>query len=164
MTGAGGVLYSSGNFAFGNSTTNISFNGSQMTLNGNVVATANINSNAVTNSVSAFTSSSTTISNAWIDLQSISITTTGNRVYISSGCNQLPVYDIDTGLYNYVTFRLLRDSTELMQSYSNGGMAYSETPSAGTYTYKLQGTCVGVGSSYQPLASNRSLFAMETKR
>ncbi len=48
MTGSGGVLYSTGNFAFGDATTNISYNGSQMTLNGNVVATANINQNAVT--------------------------------------------------------------------------------------------------------------------
>ena len=46
MTGAGGVLYASGNFAFGNSTTNISFNGSQMTLNGNVVNTANLATNS----------------------------------------------------------------------------------------------------------------------
>jgi len=37
-----------GNFALGNSTTNITFNGSQMTLNGNVVATGNLNSNSVT--------------------------------------------------------------------------------------------------------------------
>ena len=95
MTGAGGVLYSSGNFAFGNSTTNISFNGSQMTLNGNVVATANINSNAVTNSVSAYTSGSLTAGTSWVDLQSVSITTSGNRVYISSGCDAIPVYDVD---------------------------------------------------------------------
>jgi len=46
MTGSGGVLYSTGHFAYGNSTTNISFNGTQMTLNGNVVATKNINLNA----------------------------------------------------------------------------------------------------------------------
>jgi len=45
---SGGVLYSTGLFAFGNSTTNIAFNGSQMTLNGNVVATNNINVNAIT--------------------------------------------------------------------------------------------------------------------
>jgi hypothetical protein len=48
MTGSGGVINSTGTFALGNSTTNISFNGTQMTLNGNVVATANINANAVT--------------------------------------------------------------------------------------------------------------------
>ncbi len=49
MTGSGGVINSTGTFALGNSSTNISFNGSQMTLNGNVVATGNIVSNGVTN-------------------------------------------------------------------------------------------------------------------
>jgi hypothetical protein len=48
MTGSGGILNSTGTFALGNSSTNISYNGSQMTLNGNVVATGNINTNAVT--------------------------------------------------------------------------------------------------------------------
>ena len=48
MTGSGAVLNSNGTFAIGNSTANISFNGSTFTFNGNVVATANINTNAVT--------------------------------------------------------------------------------------------------------------------
>ncbi len=48
MTGSGGILNSNGTFALGNNSTNISYNGSQMTLNGNVVATGNINTNAVT--------------------------------------------------------------------------------------------------------------------
>lgn len=47
MSGSGAAINSSGTFALGNSTTNISFNGSQMTLNGNVVGTANIQSNSV---------------------------------------------------------------------------------------------------------------------
>lgn len=34
MTGAGGILYSTGNFSFGNSTTNMTFNGSTITING----------------------------------------------------------------------------------------------------------------------------------
>lgn len=34
MTGSGGILYPSGNFAFGNSTTNLTFNGSVLTING----------------------------------------------------------------------------------------------------------------------------------
>ena len=50
MTGSGAVIYPNGTFALGNSSTNISYNGSQMSLNGNVVATANINLNAVTTS------------------------------------------------------------------------------------------------------------------
>lgn len=48
MTGTGAVFNSNGTFAIGNSTTNIAFDNSTMKLNGNVVATANINSNAVT--------------------------------------------------------------------------------------------------------------------
>lgn len=48
MTGTGGVINSGGTFALGNSTTNISFNGSTLTLNGSVVATGNITENAVT--------------------------------------------------------------------------------------------------------------------
>jgi hypothetical protein len=53
MTGFGGIINNVGTFAFGNPTTNISFNGSQMTLNGNVVATTNVNPNGITNSASS---------------------------------------------------------------------------------------------------------------
>lgn len=42
MTGSGGVLYSTGNFAFGNSTTNITYNGTTMTINGAVVTAGNL--------------------------------------------------------------------------------------------------------------------------
>lgn len=49
MTGSGAVLNANGTFAIGNSTGNISFDGTTTTLNGNVVATANINANAVSN-------------------------------------------------------------------------------------------------------------------
>ena len=48
MTGSGAIINSGGTFALGDSSTNISYNGSQMSLNGNVVATGNINANAVT--------------------------------------------------------------------------------------------------------------------
>jgi hypothetical protein len=48
MSGAGGILKSGGNFAFGNATTNISFNGTQLTLNGDVVKTANVGEGQIT--------------------------------------------------------------------------------------------------------------------
>ena len=48
MTGSGAVIYSSGNFAVGNLTNNITYNGSAITLNGTVVFPANINSNNLT--------------------------------------------------------------------------------------------------------------------
>jgi hypothetical protein len=53
MTGAGAIINTGGTFALGNSSTNISYDGSQMTLNGNVVATGNLNVNAAT--VTAYT-------------------------------------------------------------------------------------------------------------
>ena len=56
MTGSGGVLYASGNFAFGNSTANIAFNGTDLTLNGlanksknNLTSSANINAYYLSN-------------------------------------------------------------------------------------------------------------------
>jgi hypothetical protein len=42
MSGSGSALNSNGTFALGNSTTNINFNGSQLTLNGNVVGIGNL--------------------------------------------------------------------------------------------------------------------------
>jgi len=79
MTGAGGVLYSTGNFAFGNATTNISYNGTQMTLNGNVVATANVNANAVTVATGVALATDTTIAGTEITLLTISSFDTGGQ-------------------------------------------------------------------------------------
>lgn len=47
MTGSGMVVYNTGQFAVGNSTKNITFNGTTMTINGDFVATGNIIANAV---------------------------------------------------------------------------------------------------------------------
>ena len=171
MTGSGGVINSTGTFALGNSTTNISFNGTQMTLNGNVVATANINLNAVTVPVSSFTSGEFRNSalSTWEDIQTISITTTGQRVYVASAANVLYGAGLngDTDVAIIPTYRLVRGTTELMQS-NEAAMSYSETPSAGTYTYKVQ--CLSSNPfgattiTFNAGASNRSLFVIETKR
>lgn len=48
MTGTGMVQNSSGTFAFGNSTKNLSFNGSTLTMNGDLVVTGNLVNNAIT--------------------------------------------------------------------------------------------------------------------
>lgn len=53
MTGSGAKINTDGTFALGNTTTNISFNNTQMTLNGNVVATGNINLNATSSLIGA---------------------------------------------------------------------------------------------------------------
>jgi hypothetical protein len=172
MTGAGAKINTDGTFALGNSSTNITYNGSAMYLNGNVVATNNINANAVTISASAFTAgeSRNTALGVWQDIQSVVITTSGQRVYISSCAIPLVGIYIDTEGGNsaiYPIFRLARDSNELLRS-DQGSMSFSETPSAGTYTYSLQCFTTNPGAVYyvEPLAggSNRSLFVMETKR
>lgn len=48
MTGSGAVFNATGTFAIGNATRNLSFNGTDFTLNGTLVATGNIVSQAVT--------------------------------------------------------------------------------------------------------------------
>jgi len=48
MTGSGGKINTNGTFALGNSSTNITFNGTTMYLNGDVIAGGNIKGNAVT--------------------------------------------------------------------------------------------------------------------
>jgi len=168
MTGAGAKINTDGTFALGNSTTNISYNGTQMSLNGNVVATGNINANAVTLTSSAFTSATyLNTSGAYQDAQTLSITTNGSQVYIaSSGSPVGGIYiDGDTPGTIQPQFRLVRDSTVLMQGGLNPSMSYSDTPSAGTYTYRLQvisQTLFNI-QDYAGI-SNRSLFAIETKR
>ena len=168
MTGSGGVLYASGNFAFGNSTTNIAFNGSQMTLNGNVVATANINSNAVTNSNSAYTGGGINISkDAAVEttVQSVVLTCSGARVYVAtSGRIELGYNTVDN-VYEDVIAVLYIDSLALDYAWNSMNFSFSGIPAAGTYTFSVK---VHVASTYSTgsngIASSRSMFVMETKR
>jgi hypothetical protein len=169
MTGSGAILNGDGTAAVGNSTTNISFNGTQMTLNGNVVATANINPNAVTLTASAFTSADyrNTVANTWQDAQTVTIVANGSQIYVASSGSQLSgQYQDGESFFALIPlFRLVRDSTVLMTGGVNPAMSYSDTPSAGTYVYKLQ-VFTPPQSNIITLAgvSNRSLFAIETKR
>ena len=48
MIGSGGIINSDGTFALGNTTGNITYNGTTLTLNGNVVGTGNIAAGAIT--------------------------------------------------------------------------------------------------------------------
>ena len=81
MTGAGGVLYSSGNFAFGNSSTNITYNGTTLSLNGQVVYNGNIQPLAVTGDKVA----SGTLTADKIDARGLSIKDTAGNVILSAG-------------------------------------------------------------------------------
>jgi hypothetical protein len=168
MTGSGGVLYASGNFAFGNSTTNIAFNGTQMTLNGNVVATANINANAVTNSNSAYTGGGINISkDSAVEtiIQQVTLTCSGERVYIStSGRIELGYNTVDN-TYEDVICVLYFETVALDFAWNSMNFAYSGFPPVGSYTFYVK---AHVASTYTTgsngIASSRSMFVMETKR
>lgn len=47
MTGAGAAIYSDGRFVYGNSTRNLNFNGTTLTMNGDLVVTGNIQNNQI---------------------------------------------------------------------------------------------------------------------
>jgi len=81
MTGAGGVLYNGGNFAFGDSTTNITYNGTTLSLNGQVVYNGNIQPLAVTGDKVA----SGTLTADKIDARGLSIKDTAGNIILSAG-------------------------------------------------------------------------------
>ena len=149
MTGSGGILNGDGTFALGNSTTNISYNGTQMTLNGNVVNTANIAPNAVTNVVYAYSSSSVSLpENTWTNILSVTITSTGGPILVSTQGSQIAGTSFEAGP-SAPYFRLVRGSTVLISKplptglgvygQTDAGMGFGESIAAGTYTYYLQG-------------------------
>lgn len=59
MTGSGAVIYSSGSFAIGNATNNITYNGSVITMNGQFVSAGSLTSGNMTNGSAG---------NAWIQM------------------------------------------------------------------------------------------------
>jgi hypothetical protein len=127
------------------------------------VDTLTIAGQAVTVPNSAFTAGEyrNTVNATFQDAQTLTITTSGSRVYVASAGLALGG-DSSEGSFN-PRFRLVRDSTELMQG--GPSMSYSDTPSAGTYTYKLQVISDGTGTVFTYAGiSNRSLFTIETKR
>lgn len=168
MTGSGGVLYADGRFAFGNSTTNIAFNGSQMTLNGNVVATSNISAGAVTNANSAYTGNGINISkDALVDttLQQVTLTCTGERVFISSTGRIELGYNTVDNTYEDIVCVLYYDSTPLDYAWNSMIFSYSGIPPAGSHTFSVRAhSATTYSSGSAGIASSRSMFVLETKR
>ena len=133
------------------------------------VSTLKIAGQAVTIPSSSFTAGvfTNTADYAFQDAQTVTVTTSGNRIYLASsgeGTNGL-AYQGDSDIIVIPNFRLVRDTTVLMSSRLTA-MSYSETPPAGTYTYRLQiETRPSPGTSQiRCKISNRSLFLIETKR
>lgn len=164
MTGSGGVLYSSGNFAFGNATTNISFNGTQLTLNGNVVATANINANAVTAISSATGSGTVSISVSLTAGDTVIILTVADAALLST--NQTSGYDyIKVGSTNIKTVssyfgRYVDPSDNNYSVYPSTTVAVNySAPSTTSYTFS------GSTAAYQNgVSSPITIIVLVTKR
>lgn len=77
MTGAGAVINSTGTFAYGNTTKNLSFDGSTLSMNGDLVVTGNIVNSAVTRVATVYANSTVTGSGlgVYYTLASLNITT-----------------------------------------------------------------------------------------
>jgi hypothetical protein len=75
MTGSGTHLYSNGRFVLGNPTTNISFDNTNLSINGSLIGTANVVANAITTSNGSTSGGSG--ANVTVSL------TAGDRVYLS---------------------------------------------------------------------------------
>jgi hypothetical protein len=75
MTGSGTHLYSNGRFVLGNATTNISFDNTNLSINGSLIGTANVIANAITTSNGSTSGGSG--ANVTVSL------TAGDRVYLS---------------------------------------------------------------------------------
>jgi hypothetical protein len=77
MTGAGAVINSTGTFAYGNTAKNLSFDGSTLSMNGDLVVTGNIVNSAVTRVATVYANSTVTGSGlgVYYTLASLNITT-----------------------------------------------------------------------------------------
>lgn len=109
-----------------------------------------------------------TSSTSWTDLLTVSITTNGNPVFVSANVSHTGADG--EGQLDEFQIRLVRDTTDL-GVYSEvkpddhkGGcnVCYIDTPSSGSYTYKVQGKCVGqVGSGFSADAGFIHIIAFE---
>ena len=171
MTGSGGVLYSNGNFAFGNSTTNIAYNGTSLYLNGSVVATSSIQGNAVT-VTAGYSISSTTTFGAYSTILSVSINSSGAPVWINVNINS--IINVTGGGSIASVFILKNGSGTPIDTYNSGNIAdgypltgflsayLSSTPST-TTTYTVEFS-PNDGSSNIDLQTYSNIFAIATKR
>ena len=181
MTGSGGVINGStnGEFALGNSTANLSFDGTTLTVNGNLIATGNINSNAVTNNANAYSlnyidtgywaDGGATI--VWEPVQNLSIPTSGSTVYVTYTNSTTPGCAAYSGncIATCPIFRIKVNGSPVYTTTATA-LSYSHTPGAGTQCYIIEATQYPATGNYiysitcNAQVSSRSLFALEMKR
>jgi hypothetical protein len=183
MTGSGAILNGNGTAAIGNSSTNIAFNGSSMYLNGNVVATGNINTNAVTNLVSITTPADLVFTSGtdW-DIQTLAITSSGFPIKVDAsfmplnrnGGYVIAVYrntgGIETLVYGGYWYDVdARIDIRAGSGFVNYSLIYTfffvDQPPTGTHTYILRASSdTGGAFTSNHGARYRSLALTEVKR
>jgi len=174
MTGTGATFNpsgASGTFALGNSSTNISFNGSTLYLNGSVVATNSIQGNAVT-VTAGYSISSTTTFGAYSTILSVSINSSGAPIWINVNINS--IINVTGGGSIASVFILKNGSGTPIDTYNSGNIAdgypltgflsayLSSSPST-TTTYTVE-FLPNDGSSNIDLQTYSNIFAIATKR
>ncbi len=85
MSGSGAVFNPSGTFAIGNSSGNLSFNGTTLTVNGNLIATGNLQANAITKSYGVTSTSATGTGAGSQTAAIITVTNSNTEISIFSG-------------------------------------------------------------------------------
>jgi len=140
-----------------------------VTVTGDIIASGNIQNNAVTVPVSAFTAAAITITAGPTTIQSAEITTHGGVVSIgftgsqNSGGDPLDMAGYDFAIYRGATELIKIDDLVAFGSLWTTffGFSFSETPAAGTYTYYIKLTKT---SGFSPIISNRSLLLLELRK
>jgi len=163
MTGAGYVWYASGQYALGNSATNITFNGTTGTLNGTWVATGNLFNNAAT----AMLSASAT---AW-GVVTLAITISTNDLPLGSSTVPIVITAAqDVGSQAYFDIGVntsdFRAAGNLFNSFPPYGGTYSMTiiynATPGTYYFSCFNH--GTGNNYDSITRVRTITAIIGKR
>lgn len=166
MTGSGLVVYNGGNYAMGNSSGNVTYNGSQTTINGTLVATGNVYLNAITTNAAAYTDGAISMYvGVPFTLQTVGITSTGAPKLINFSAETAYSPPDGFGAPGYYTIILYRGSTYLTQvnsvSQSPAVLSYLDSyTGTGYYTYSVVAYVFTVDGSI----SHRSLSILETKR
>ena len=167
MTGSGLVVYNGGNYALGDSAGNITYNGAQTTINGDLVATGNVKLYAITVPTIATGSVYTGLTTSYITLLAFYVTidvagyiyvsSTQNIGYPSGNCGTEHRIIIDGDI---ITYAWTGDSLTTVVAMS-GAYYYP----AGTYFVQLQSQVTsGIGSGSAAVQFVRTLYAQGIKR
>jgi len=146
MSGSGFIINSTGTFAFGNSTRNLSFNGSTLTMNGDMVVTGNLQANGVTQGVSGSNASQVYFPTTSYQL----IATTPSVTVPNNSTGVLVLYsfylfnDLSSG--RTMVIRIQRNGTTINSVYPRikSGQdqiitrAFFDTPSTGSVVYTVE--------------------------